>query len=81
MGDYWRIVTPQRRIMSLMNAKKIEEILPHDQFCRVHKSFFVALNKIDSIERNRIRISDKLIPVSDSYRKIFFDLIEKRSLI
>jgi len=80
MGDYWRIVTPAKRIMSLMNAKRIEEILPETLFCRVHKSFYVAIDKIDSIERNRIKIGDKYIPVSETYHKIFFDLVEKRKL-
>lgn len=80
MGDYWRIVTPGKRIMSLMNAKRIEEILPGTQFFRVHKSFFVALDKIDSIERNRIKIADKYIPISETYHKGFFDLVETRKL-
>jgi two-component system, LytTR family, response regulator len=80
MGDYWRIVTKNKRIMTLMNARRIEDMLHEPQFCRVHKSFFVALDKIDSIERNRIKISDRLIPVSDTYRNNFFALVEKRKM-
>ena len=78
MGDYWRIVTTTKRIMSLLNYKKLEEILPKNQFVRVHKSFIVALDKIDSIERNRIKIGDRLIPISETFRKLFFDRIERR---
>jgi DNA-binding LytR/AlgR family response regulator len=80
MGDYWRIVTKTRRIMTLLNAKKIEEVLLEPQFFRVHKSFFVAFDKIETIERNHIKISDKIIPISESYRKSFFDFVEKRKL-
>ena len=80
MGDYWRIVTRNKRIMTLMNAKRIEDMLREPQFCRVHKSFFVAIDKINSIERNRIKIADQLIPVSDTYRSNFFALIEKRKM-
>jgi len=80
MGDYWRIVTKNKRIMTLMNARRIEDMLHEPQFCRVHKSFFVALDKIDSIERNRIKIADRLIPVSDTYRNNFFALVEKRKM-
>lgn len=80
MGDYWRIVTRNKRIMTLMNAKRIEDMLREPQFCRVHKSFFVAIDKISSIERNRIKIADQLIPVSDTYRSNFFALIEKRKM-
>jgi DNA-binding LytR/AlgR family response regulator len=78
MGDYWRIITSGKRIMTLLNYKKLEELLPPRQFIRVHKSFIVAVDKIDSIERNRIKIADRLIPVSETFRKPFFDFIEKR---
>jgi len=78
MGDYWRIITPGKRIMTLLNYKKLEEMLPPRQFIRVHKSFIIAIDKIDSIERNRIKIADRLIPVSETFRKTFFDFIEKR---
>ena len=64
MGDYWRIITTTKKIMSLLNYKRLEEILPQNQFVRVHKSFIIALDKIDSVERNRIKIGDRLIPVS-----------------
>jgi len=81
MGDYWRIVTKTRRIMTLMNAKGIEEILHEPGFCRVHKSFFVSIDKIEFVERKQIKIGEVLIPVSDTYQKNFFDLIEKHKMM
>jgi DNA-binding LytR/AlgR family response regulator len=81
MGDYWRIVTKSRRIMTLMNAKGIEEILHEPSFCRVHKSFFVAIDKIEFVERKQIKIGEILIPISDTYQKNFFDLIEKLKML
>jgi len=78
MGDYWRIVTRNKRIMTLMNAKGIEDVLHEPQFCRVHKSFFVAIDKIEFVERKHIKIADQRIPISDTYQKNFFELIEKR---
>jgi len=81
MGDYLRVVTTTKRIMTLQSFRRMEEILPHDKFSRVHKSFIVALEKIESIERNRIKIADKLIPISDSYKKCFYDYLEKKKLI
>jgi two-component system LytT family response regulator len=80
MGDYWRIVTKNRRIMTLMNAKRIEDILHEPQFCRVHKSYFVAIDKIEFVERKHIKIGTEHIPISDTYQKNFFDLIEKRKM-
>ena len=78
MGDYWRIVTKNKRIMTLMNARGIEEVLPENQFCRVHRSYFVAIAKIESIERKHIKIADQRIPIGDTYQKNFFDIIEKK---
>jgi DNA-binding LytR/AlgR family response regulator len=80
-GDYLKIVTPKARIMTLQNFKKFEEILPPDNFIRVHKSYLVALNKIESITRNRIRIGNILIPVSDSYKNAFYEVIGKKGLL
>jgi two-component system, LytTR family, response regulator len=81
MGDYIMIHTPIRKIMTLQNFKKAEETLPSDRFCRVHKSYMVALDKIESIERNRIKIGNTLIPVSDSYKKTFYDMVQKRGML
>jgi DNA-binding LytR/AlgR family response regulator len=78
MGDYWRIVTTKKRIMTLMNARGIEEVLPEPHFCRVHKSYFVALSKIESVERRHIKIADQRIPIGDTYQKTFFDIISKK---
>lgn len=80
MGDYLRIVTPNKRLMTLQNFKKMEEMLPINKFYRVHKSYIIALDKVENIERNRIKISDKLIPISDTYKKPFFEFLDKRKL-
>ncbi|HEX2935962.1 MAG TPA: LytTR family DNA-binding domain-containing protein [Bacteroidales bacterium] len=81
MGDYLMIHTPTRKIMTLQSFKKVEETFPAENFCRVHKSYIVAIDKIESIERNRIKIGNILIPVSDSYKKDFFAMIEKRGML
>ena len=77
MSDYWRIVTTNKRIMTLMNARGIEEMMHEPRFCRVHKSYFVAIDKIEFIERKHIKIGAERVPISDTYQKHFFDLIEK----
>jgi DNA-binding LytR/AlgR family response regulator len=80
-GDYLKIVTTSARIMTLQNFKKFEETLPAENFIRVHKSYLVALNKIESISRNRIKIGNALIPVSDSYKNAFFEAISRKGLL
>ncbi|MCX6271401.1 MAG: LytTR family DNA-binding domain-containing protein [Bacteroidetes bacterium] len=81
MGDYLRIVTLKERIMTLQNFKNMEDILPADQFVRVHRSYIVSIDKILSIERNRIKIADTLIPIGENYKKNFFGLLENGKML
>lgn len=75
MRDYRRIHTINKKIMTLQNFSEFEKVIPASVVCRVHKSYMVALHKIESIERNRIKIADQLIPISDTYKDLFFQLI------
>jgi DNA-binding LytR/AlgR family response regulator len=75
MRDYRRIHTTSKKIMTLQNFKELEQILPSSIICRVHKSYMVSINKIESIERSRIRIVDQLIPISETYKELFFQII------
>jgi DNA-binding LytR/AlgR family response regulator len=81
MGDYLKIVTSNEKIMTLMSFKKIEDMLPETHFCRVHKSFIVSVEHIISIEKSHIRIGERNIPISETYKKRFFDLLEVGKLI
>jgi DNA-binding LytR/AlgR family response regulator len=80
LKDYISIFTSAERIITLQGMKKMEDALPEKHFVRVHKSYIVALNKIDSIERSRIQIGDKIIPVGDTYRDEFFRMIENKNI-
>ncbi len=75
MRDYRRIHTTDKRIMTLQTFKDFEQEIPPSFICRVHKSFMVAVDKIESIERDRIKIKDTLIPISETYKKTFFSVI------
>ena len=76
MRDYRRIHTLTNKIMTLQNFGELEQMIPSNIVCRVHKSYMVAINKIEFIERNRIKIKDKLIPISETYKKLFFKVIK-----
>jgi len=80
LKDYISIFTKSERVITLQNMKKMEDALPTGRFVRVHKSYIVALDKIDSIERSRIQITDKIIPVGDTYREYFFKLVDNRNI-
>jgi two-component system LytT family response regulator len=75
MRDYRNIQTSTKKILTQRTFIELEKELPKSKFCRVHKSYIVTLKKIDLIERNRIRINDKFIPISETYKENFFKLI------
>ncbi len=72
MKDYLRIHTAKEKIMTLLNFSKLEELLPTQDFARVHRSFMVAIDKIDHIEKNRIWIAEQVIPISETYSEGFY---------
>ena len=75
MRDYRRIHTVDKKIMTLQTFKELEDEIPSSVVCRVHKSYMVGIDKIESIERDRIKIKEVLIPISETYKKSFFELI------
>lgn len=78
MRDYLRIHTANKKIMTLQSFAELEQVIPAHLVCRVHKSYMVAVNKIESIERSRIKIADQIIPVSETYKEAFLQLINNR---
>ena len=63
-------------ILSLMSMKGLEETLPSTRFIRIHRSFIIQKNKIDSISKNRVMIRDKELPIGESYKEEFNKIID-----
>jgi DNA-binding LytR/AlgR family response regulator len=81
LKDYVKIYANNSKpIITLNSLKNLSEKLPSDGFVRVHKSFIVSLSKIQSISRGRIYMGDKVIPIGDSYKEIFNELIAKHNI-
>lgn len=82
LKDYIKIYLSGSRkpVMSLMNMKKLEDLLPRPQFMRVHRSFIVNMSKADMIDRGRIVIEGSFVPVSDSYKEQFQDYLDSHTL-
>jgi len=68
MGDYVKVHTPQKFHVVHATLKSIEEKLPSSKFLRVHRSFIVAINKIDYIQEGTISIVKTTIPVADTHK-------------
>jgi DNA-binding LytR/AlgR family response regulator len=76
MKDYLRIICSDKKIMTLQSFARIEESLPPGKFCRIHKSYMVAIDKIRSVERGVVIIAEKRIPVTSTYKENFYNLIK-----
>ena len=81
MKDYSRIFTPTNKIMTLQNLKKLEEVLPCPPFLRVHKSFIISVDRVDSIGKNDIVVAERTIPIGGLYKKTFLDYLDRQKLI
>lgn len=77
LKDYVKMYTEgqSKPILSLISLKSLEEDLPPDRFVRVHRSYIIQKNKISSINKKRIIIGEKQIPMGDTYRKHFLSII------
>lgn len=70
MGDYVKVHTAQKFHVLHATLKSIEEKLPVSKFIRVHRSYIVSLNKIDSIQEGVIAIGKASVTLADTYRSI-----------
>jgi DNA-binding LytR/AlgR family response regulator len=75
LGDYVKIYTTDRMIISYHSMKNIETLLSPKQFPRIHKSFIASLSKIDLIEGNQVKIKDRYIPIGTNFKAEFEKLI------
>lgn len=82
LKDYvkFKVEGEPKPILSLMNVKRAEEILPKEQFVRVHRSFIVRKDKIKVIERSRIVFGEERIPIGESYKSILQEYLKIRSI-
>jgi DNA-binding LytR/AlgR family response regulator len=75
MRDYRRIFARDKQIITGQTFGELEQNIPPAVACRVHKSYMVALDKIDAVERDIIRIGETEIPLSETYKKAFLQLL------
>jgi hypothetical protein len=63
-----RIVAKNNKFMAILSFRKVQNLLSEENSMRVHKSVFVAINRIDCIERGRIIIGERHIPIGETYK-------------
>jgi len=80
LKDYVKVVTTNKVIVSKQSISSLEEMLPKDSFLRVHRSYLIAVNKIDSYNADLVEIGDKEIPIGRLFRHIVSKTLNIASL-
>ena len=81
-GDYIVIHKADgKTLMTLMTLKTLEKQLPYDRFCRTHRSWIVNADKVRGIRDGKILVADAVIPLSDSCKAAFFELLSHKSIV
>jgi DNA-binding LytR/AlgR family response regulator len=75
LGDYVKVFTTDKMIVTYQSLKNIETLLPAKTFPRIHKSYIISLPKVELIEGNQVKIRDRMIPIGTNYKADFEKLI------
>ncbi len=81
LKDYTQVYTSKKSkpIITLQNLKTFSERLPAKNFVRIHRSYIVSLNYIESITKKEVEIADKILPIGNSYRNNLLDIVKRNS--
>ena len=77
LKDYIRVTTKMSSFISYQSLTAITEKLPPGKFIRIHRSYTIAIDKINSLEGNCVEIGGKLIPISREHRQEVLNLFDK----
>lgn len=82
LKDYIKIFlsSSSKPVITRLSMKSMEESLPSEQFIRTHKSYIISIAHIISIRKNKIKLSETDIPLSDHYKESLMNLIQKENL-
>jgi len=77
LQNYVVIHTQDRKYITYLTFKSVEEYLPAEKFLKTHKSYIVATSKIESIEGNNIRIGAHDVPISRNLKEEVMEILLK----
>lgn len=76
-GNYVKLFLPGRMLLTPLTTTELESRLPTDQFIRIHKSYIVALNKIERLSGNTLQIGETELPVGITFRRELTERLNK----
>lgn len=77
LSNHIIIYTKQKKYIAYMSFKGIESQLPKNSFLKIHKSFIVSVNAIQTIDNDEVILENKTLPISKSYKNAVTERIEK----
>ncbi|PVX47193.1 LytTR family two component transcriptional regulator [Flavobacterium sp. 103] len=79
-GNYVKLYTLKKTYLASITTSEFEKCLPEKNFMRIHKSYIVALDKIDTTEKDFVIIKNERLPVGITYRRELIDRLKNKSI-
>ncbi len=67
--DYIKVILEDKVLLSKQKISVLEDLLPEEQFCRIHKSFIISTDKVDSYYSYAVEIMGKQLPIGRNYKQ------------
>jgi len=81
LNNYLIIKTRDENLYIIQSFRQFSQVLPPENFVRIHKSYIVAIDKIDIIGKNQVIVQEQNLPIGESYKEYFFNYLEKSALM
>jgi DNA-binding LytR/AlgR family response regulator len=69
MREYVKVVSENKTILTKMQIGEVEELLPRNEFVRIHRSFIISKQKIEAVSLSEVEVKGKAIPIGRNYRE------------
>lgn len=79
MGDFVKVITPEKTFISSDTLKNILEQLPEKQFVRIHKSYIISIDAFSYLEGNRVKVGEEFLPVGLTYKERLLTALDVRN--
>jgi DNA-binding LytR/AlgR family response regulator len=77
LSNYVKVITTHKCLITYQKLSYLEQKLPEGQFIRIHRSFIIALEKIEAYTPNAVEISGKALPISRNYKNEVLKILEE----
>lgn len=75
MDDYARIhIQGRKPVLTLMSMKSVQEKLPPQEFVRIHRSYIIALSRVEAVRGKQVLVAGQELPIGNTYEETFFTL-------